>query len=137
MDSIKDISCQIYKYDNDFFLISKNSPEYFAKEFASTEIHKDKVVWLNFHDITDNFSIERLGESLSIDKLSIEDIFKEKHRPKLEEYPTYLFSYSSSFDFKKSFSESKLFLMKSLISETLFRQFSRFKNKFCACFRAF
>ncbi len=91
MDSIKDISCQIYKYDNDFFLISKNSPEYFAKEFASTEIHKDKVVWLNFHDITDNFSIERLGESLSIDKLSIEDIFKEKHRPKLEEYPTYLF----------------------------------------------
>ena len=32
-----------------------------------------------------------MGESLLIDKLSIEDIFKEKHRPKLEEYPNYLF----------------------------------------------
>ncbi len=87
----KNTSCQVYKYDNDFFLVTKNSPEYFAKEFVSTEIQKDQVVWLNFHDISDRLSIEKLGESLSIDKLSIEDIFKEKHRPKLEEYPNYLF----------------------------------------------
>ena len=87
----KNTSCQVYKYDNDFFLVTKNLPEYFAKEFVSTEIQKDQVVWLNFHDISDRLSIEKLGESLSIDKLSIEDIFKEKHRPKLEEYPNYLF----------------------------------------------
>ena len=87
----KNTSCQVYKYDNDFFLVTKNSPEYFAKEFVSTEIQKDQVVWLNFHDISDRLSIEKLGESLLIDKLSIEDIFKEKHRPKLEEYPNYLF----------------------------------------------
>lgn len=91
MSDAKNNTCQIYKYDNDFFLLSKNSPEYFAKEFVSTEIHKDKVVWLNFHDITDRASIEQLGESLCVDKLSIEDVFKEKHRPKLEEYPNYLF----------------------------------------------
>ncbi len=84
-------SCQIYKYDNDFFLISKNSPEYFAREFALAEIQKDKVVWLNFHSRSEKESIEKLGESLNIDKLSIEDVFKEKHRPKLEEYPNYLF----------------------------------------------
>ena len=87
----KNTSCQVYKYDNDFFLVTKNSPEYFAKEFVSTEIQKDQVVWLNFHDISDRLSIEKLGESLLIDKLTIEDIFKEKHRPKLEEYPNYLF----------------------------------------------
>ena len=87
----KNTSCQVYKYDNDFFLVTKNSPEYFAKEFVSTEIQKDQVVWLNFHDISDRLSVEKLGESLLIDKLSIEDIFKEKHRPKLEEYPNYLF----------------------------------------------
>ena len=91
MTDEKNTSCQVYKYDNDFFLVTKNSPEYFAKEFVSTEIQKDQVIWLNFHDISDRLSIEKLGESLSIDKLSIEDIFKEKHRPKLEEYPNYLF----------------------------------------------
>ena len=83
--------CQIYKYDNDFFLITKNTPAYFATEFVSTEIQEDKVVWLNFHSIEDKSEIEKLCESLHIDKLSIEDIFKEKHRPKLEEYPNYLF----------------------------------------------
>ena len=83
--------CQIYKYDNDFFLITKNTPAYFAKEFVSTEIQEDKVVWLNFHSIEDKIEIEKLCESLHIDKLSVEDIFKEKHRPKLEEYPNYLF----------------------------------------------
>ena len=83
--------CQIYKYDNDFFLLSKNTPAYFAKEFVSTEIHKDKVVWLNFHSTKDQNEIEKLCESLHIDKLTVEDIFKEKHRPKLEEYSNYLF----------------------------------------------
>ena len=83
--------CQIYKYDNDFFLITKNTPAYFATEFVSTEIQEDKVVWLNFHSIEDKSEIEKLCESLHIDKLSVEDIFKEKHRPKLEEYPNYLF----------------------------------------------
>lgn len=82
--------CQIYKYDKDFFLLSKNSPEYFAKEFVSTEIQHDTVVWLNFHSIEDRVSIENLCDSLAIDKLSVEDIYKEKHRPKLEEYPDYL-----------------------------------------------
>ena len=82
--------CQIYKYDNDFYLFSKNSPSYFASEFLSTEIQHDKTVWLNFHDLSDKKNIERLCESLTIDKLTIEDIYKEKHRPKLEEYASYL-----------------------------------------------
>ena len=83
--------CQIYKYDNDFFLITKNTPAYFTTEFVSTEIQKDRVVWLNFHSIEDKNEIEKLCESLHIDKLSVEDIFREKHRPKLEEYSNYLF----------------------------------------------
>ena len=83
-------TCQIYKYDNDFFLLTKNSPEYFAKEFVSTEIQHDTVVWLNFHSIEDQCNIEKLCDSLAIDKLTIEDIYKENHRPKLEEYSNYL-----------------------------------------------
>lgn len=91
MENSEDSICQMYKYDNDFFLLSKNSPAYFAKEFVSTEIHKDHVVWLNFHSISNHCEIEKLCETLHIDKISIEDIFIEKHRPKLEEYPNYLF----------------------------------------------
>ena len=91
MNNTENSICQIYKYDNDFFLLSKNTPSYFATEFVSTEIQKDKVVWLNFHSIEDKTEIEKLCDSLHIDKLSVEDIFREKHRPKLEEYPNYLF----------------------------------------------
>lgn len=90
MESAENI-CQIYKYDKEFFLLSKNSPEYFAKEFVSTEISDDKVVWLNYHGLSERESIEKLCEALKIDKLSVEDIYKEKNRPKLEEYPNYLF----------------------------------------------
>jgi len=90
MDSPENI-CQIYKYDKEFFLLSNNSPEYFAKEFVSTEISEDKVVWLNYHGLTERDNIEKLCEALNIDKLSVEDIYKEKNRPKVEEYPNYLF----------------------------------------------
>ncbi len=90
MESAENI-CQIYKYDKEFFLLSNNSPEYFAKEFVSTEISEDKVVWLNYHGLTERDNIEKLCEALNIDKLSVEDIYKEKNRPKVEEYPNYLF----------------------------------------------
>ncbi|MCE2742422.1 MAG: magnesium/cobalt transporter CorA [Fluviicola sp.] len=90
MDSPENI-CQIYKYDKEFFLLAKNSPEYFAKEFVSTEISDDKVVWLNYHGLSDRENIERLCDTLNVDRLSVEDIYKEKNRPKLEEYPNYLF----------------------------------------------
>ncbi|MBI1836746.1 MAG: magnesium/cobalt transporter CorA [Flavobacteriia bacterium] len=89
MDS--NFTCQIYKYDKEFFLLSRNSPVYFAQEFVSAEITADKVVWLNYHGISDRENIEKLCESLAIDKLSVEDVYKEKNRPKLEEYPNYLF----------------------------------------------
>lgn len=86
-----DQSCQLYKYDRDFFLVTKNSPAYFAEEFDPSTIDIDFVAWLNFHNLHDRASIEKLCERLSIDKLSVEDIYTEKKRPKLEEYSNYLF----------------------------------------------
>lgn len=84
-------TCQLYKYDRDFFMVSKNTPEYFGVEFVKNTIDQDYVSWLNFHDLTDRQSIERLCDHLDIDKLSVEDIYTEKRRPKLEEYPNYMF----------------------------------------------
>ncbi len=83
--------CQLYKYDHDFFLITKNSPEFFAKEFVENTIGSDNVSWLNFHGLKDKPSIDLLCEHLSIDKLTVEEIYTEKRRPKLEEYPNYMF----------------------------------------------
>ena len=84
-------SCQLYKYDRDFFMVSKDTPTYFSIEFVKNAIDADYVSWLNFHDLSDKESIERLCDHLDIDKLSVEDIYTEKRRPKLEEYPNYMF----------------------------------------------
>jgi magnesium transporter len=84
-------SCQLYKYDKEFYFISKNSAEYFASEFVQNSIDPDYVSWLNFHVLEPRECIERLCEHLEIDKLSVEDIYTEKRRPKLEEYPKYMF----------------------------------------------
>lgn len=83
--------CQLYKYDPEFFLITKESPAYFAEEFVESSLDSDFVSWLNFHSLEDKPSIQRLCEHLQVDLLTMEDIYEEKRRPKLEEYPNYLF----------------------------------------------
>jgi len=83
--------CQIYKYTSDHFILEKNSADYFAKEFVTKEIDDKKVVWLNFHSTKSKDSIQTLCDSLQIDKLSFEDIYENNNRPKIEEYPNYLY----------------------------------------------
>jgi magnesium transporter len=89
MEELK--TCQLYKYDRDFFLVVKNTADYFAKEFIEEELDKDYVSWLNFHGLEHRSAIEHLCNHLSIELLSVEDIYTEKRRPKLEEYPNYMF----------------------------------------------
>jgi magnesium transporter len=84
-------TCQLYKYDKEFYLITKESPEYFAHEFVENTIDPDYVSWLNYHDLNERNHIEHLCDHLSIDRLSVEDIYTEKRRPKIEEYPNYIF----------------------------------------------
>lgn len=83
--------CQLYKYDTEFFLVTRNTETYFANNFHETEIDADYVSWLNYHSIKDRTQIEKLCEHLGVDRLSVEDIYTEKRRPKLEEYPNYMF----------------------------------------------
>lgn len=83
--------CQLYKYDHEFFMVTTNTPEYFAKEFLQNAIDEDYVSWLNFHSLSERANIEKLCHNLDIDILSVEDIYTEKRRPKLEEYPNYMF----------------------------------------------
>lgn len=83
--------CQLFKYDHEFFMVTTNTPEYFAKEFVQNAIDEDYVSWLNYHSLSERGHIERLCQNLNIDILSVEDIYTEKRRPKLEEYPNYMF----------------------------------------------
>jgi magnesium transporter len=86
--------CQLYHYDEESFLRTQNSPKYYAENFAELEIkgnHDKKKHWLNFHSIEDRESIEKLAENLKIERLTVEDIYAELKRPKLEEYPNYIF----------------------------------------------
>lgn len=92
-------TCQLYHYDNESFMLTKNTPKYYAEHFVTDEILKNKdgkIHWLNFHDLTDRDSIDKLCENLKIDKLTIEDIYSDLKRPKLEEYNNYLFFSVSS-----------------------------------------
>lgn len=91
MKKEEDLTCQLYKYDPDFFLVTRNTPDFFSTEFMEVAQDKDHVSWLNFHDLDARVPIEKLCENLKIERLSVEDIYTEKKRPKLEEYPNYMF----------------------------------------------
>lgn len=85
------LSCQLYEYDAQSFLLTKNTPTYFAENFDASELSDGKIHWLNFHSTGDRKNIELLCDKLGIEKLTVEDIYKDLKRPKLEEYENYLF----------------------------------------------
>lgn len=104
--------CQLYNYDKDSYLLTRNSPQYYAENFASHELRDGKVHWLNFHSTKDRPSIEKLCDNLGIEKLTVDDIYKDFKRPKLEEYNNYLF-----FKIKSALpQENSLYLEKENIS---------------------
>jgi magnesium transporter len=83
--------CQLYKYNSEFYAIEKDEPAHFVNDFVESEIDPDYVSWLNFHGLHDQLSIEKICQKLKIDKLSIETIYNFTRRPKVEEYPKYMF----------------------------------------------
>jgi len=83
--------CQLYKYNQEFYLINRETPVYFKNQFHLTEIDDDYVSWLNFHGLKDRESIEILCKNLGIEKLNIENIYFPSRRPKVEEFANYMF----------------------------------------------
>lgn len=83
--------CELYKYNHCFFSIKTDDIRYFATDFLDAELDDDHVCWLNIHDLTDHESIKQLCAKLHIDKLSIENIYIHQRRPKVEEYPHYIY----------------------------------------------
>ncbi|MCE3296969.1 MAG: magnesium and cobalt transport protein CorA [Crocinitomicaceae bacterium] len=103
------LSCQLYDYNNDEYKLTRNSPKHYADNFVKEKLldsHDDKNHWLNYHDLSDRESVEKLCEQLGIDKLTVEDIYSDLKRPKLEEYTNYVFFSVSSALTKDAYSAS-------------------------------
>ncbi len=52
---------------------------------------KDRIKWLNVDELHDTGIIEKIGSFLNIHSLTLEDILNTEQRPKVEEYPEYIF----------------------------------------------
>jgi len=83
--------CELYKYNHCFYSIKKDDIRYFATDFLEAELDEDHVNWLNIHDLSDHESIKQLCTKLHIEKISIENIYIQQRRPKVEEYPHYIY----------------------------------------------
>jgi magnesium transporter len=84
-------NCQLYTYNDDSYLMTKNSVSYYASNFIEKELKEGKVNWLNIHGLHDRENIEILCNNLGVESLSFHEIYENIKRPKLEEYPSYLF----------------------------------------------
>ena len=83
--------CELYKYNHCFYSIKTDDIRYFATDFLEAELDEDHVNWLNIHDLSDHESIKQLCTKLHIEKISIENIYIQQRRPKVEEYPHYIY----------------------------------------------
>jgi len=81
---------QHYRYTADMITLTKEIEAYFATHF-DPENEQEVMHWLNFHSMQEKERIVKLCEHLDIDKLTVEDLFKGTKRPRLEEYPNYIF----------------------------------------------
>jgi magnesium transporter len=83
--------CELYKYNHCFYSIKNDDISYFATDFLEAELDEDHVNWLNIHDLSDHESIKKLCSKLHIEKISIENIYIQQRRPKVEEYSNYIY----------------------------------------------
>ncbi|MFM7663771.1 MAG: hypothetical protein ACKO68_04500, partial [Bacteroidota bacterium] len=67
--------CELYKYNQCFYAIKRDSISYFANDFLDDELDQDHLCWLNVHGISDHESIVQLCQKLQIEKISIENIY--------------------------------------------------------------
>ncbi len=81
---------QLYRYNASEIDIQEGDEAFFETQFIP-EDYPDFTMWLNFHSMAEKESIIELCNRLGIDKLIQEDLFMGTKRPRLEEYPEYVF----------------------------------------------
>lgn len=84
-------NCQLYTYDNDEVKFEEFQETEVLNYFNTSGKTKGKFYWLNYHSLRDQDAISELFEEHHFHRLTLEDVFTEKHRPKLEEFDSYIF----------------------------------------------
>lgn len=83
-------SAQLYRYNAELLTLEKENPAYFCETFDPLK-ELDVSHWLNFHSLEDKEHLTVLLDRMGLDKLLQEDLFAGNKRPRLEEYPDYVF----------------------------------------------
>src|SRR5690606_38668009 len=78
-------------YNVDEYHIQKFEIEQIASDFRIQNLKENYVNWLNFHSIEERASFELLFENQGFHKLTLEDVYTDRQRPKLEEFVNYQF----------------------------------------------
>lgn len=81
---------QLYRYNPEEIAVIENNEAYFAENF-DPKADFSSTFWLNYHAISDRENIVKLCQKIGVDPLLQEDIFAGTKRPRLEEYPEYIF----------------------------------------------
>ncbi|MFA6810659.1 MAG: CorA family divalent cation transporter, partial [Desulfoplanes sp.] len=78
----------VFSYTPQGLLSEHEVPE---KEIAVWRTEEPSVLWMNMDGIHDIEMLKTIGNVFTIHPLTLEDILNTEHRPKMEEYDTYLF----------------------------------------------
>src|SRR5690606_40121179 len=57
----------------------------------TTLFRSNQVTWINVNGLNNTSIIEKLGTHYGLHPLTLEDIVNTNHRPKMDEFETYLF----------------------------------------------
>lgn len=79
---------QWYSFDSEQYTLQRDLEEFsFLKDAARLE----ETHWLNFHYIPENEELIKLSKSAELHRTTREDILELQQRPKVEEFPNYLY----------------------------------------------
>lgn len=81
---------QLYKYNAESVTLITEDVSFFANNFKPL-MEMEFTEWLNIHSLEDEESVKKICDGLGIDVLIQESIFNGTKRPRLEEYPDYIF----------------------------------------------
>lgn len=83
--------CQLYKFNTETYDLEKHNEEHFLNTFDTFALDSNYTYWLNFHRVSEKDILEKFWDKQSYHRLTFEDVYNEKQRPKLEEFDNYLF----------------------------------------------
>ncbi|MDD4650285.1 MAG: magnesium/cobalt transporter CorA, partial [Desulfoplanes sp.] len=95
----------VFSYTHQGRLSEHEVPE---KEIAAWCTEEPSVLWMNMDGIHDIEMLKTIGNVFTIHPLTLEDILNTEHRPKMEEYDTYLFMVLKLFTLSEDLGELEI-----------------------------